>query len=436
VIVLTNPGTHQRIGAADGSRQDPLFGAAIPGLEARGLQPVLLATGIDHRSDEDWALIADDDRTLPQFLLLTRWARPEDADRSAAAVASVGAAIDGARSTPVDLDGLDVSGAFIEALGAAAARIVRTDVHMLARIERFLAEIDPSAILLAQEGIRTPWLMAGRAAGVPVVAVQHGVLYTGHPGYPNRRHRAICLPTTTCVYGPFERDVLLDLAYEPDEVVVTGSPRLDLDAAPDDPDVLAEERAAVRRELGVAEGDRLLLVSTMNLRFVQRSHFAHMLEAMFCAPLERVHLVFKQHPGERDDGPYRDLLVGLAHAAGYAPPPISVVKDIDLYRLLRAADAHLGLWSTVLTEAVVTGTPNLIAMTDRHTDLLGYVEAGVALPVRTPSDMLAALDDPVLPDAAARKTFLDRHFLAGDASGRIIDVLSTSIGARAPGVLA
>ena len=147
-----------------------------------------------------------------------------------------------------------------------------------------------------------------------------------------------------------------------------------------------------------------------------------------------MHIVFKQHPGERDEGPYRDLLLGLAKASGYPAPPISVVKDIDLYRLLRAADAHLGLLSTVLTEAVVTGTPNLIAMTDGHTDLLGYVQAGVARPVRTAAELLQALDASDAPDPAARQAFLDRHFLAGDASARIVDTVVASIASETPKV--
>jgi len=102
---------------------------------------------------------------------------------------------------------------------------------------------------------------------------------------------------------------------------------------------------------------------------------------------------------------------------------MSVVKDIDLYRLLRAADAHLGLLSTVLTEAVVVGTPNFIAMTDAHADLLGYVAAGVARPVRTPSELMAALDAGQPLDPAARQAFLDRHFLAGDATERVLQTV-------------
>jgi hypothetical protein len=136
--------------------------------------------------------------------------------------------------------------------------------------------------------------------------------------------------------------------------------------------------------------------------------------------LPNVHLVIKLHPGEPEDGIYRRLIDGVAAARGFEPPPISVVHRVDLYRLLAAADAHLGLYSTVITEAVVTGTPNLLAACVRPSDLLGYVEAGVATPVRDGGELLAALasaDSLTTPEA--RDAFLRDHFEPGSASRRI-----------------
>ena len=89
-------------------------------------------------------------------------------------------------------------------------------------------------------------------------------------------------------------------------------------------------------------------MSTLFHAFIRWSHLTNMLERLLGGPLPGVHVVFKLHPGETDEGPYRALLTGLATAGGYEPPPISVIRDIDLYRLLRAADAHLGMHSTVL----------------------------------------------------------------------------------------
>ena len=90
---------------------------------------------------------------------------------------------------------------------------------------------------------------------------------------------------------------------------------------------------------------------------MHRRFYWNSLDQLLDGPLPGVHLVFKQHPSERDDGGYRELVEGIARRAGVAAT--SIVRDIDLYTLLRAADAHLGLFSTVLTDAVAAGTANL-----------------------------------------------------------------------------
>jgi hypothetical protein len=116
---------------------------------------------------------------------------------------------------------------------------------------------------------------------------------------------------------------------------------------------------------------------------------------------------------------------------------MTVVKSIDLYRLLAAADAHLGSYSTVLTEATVIGTPNLLAAVDAGGDLLDYVDAGVAWPVRDGADLLRELDaaagarhDPAA--AAARETFIREHFLPGAAAPRIASDLTAWLARSGP----
>jgi RimJ/RimL family protein N-acetyltransferase len=295
-------------------------------------------------------------------------------------------------------------------------------LRQIPRVRRALEELRPGAILLTHEGIRTSWLVAARSVGIPTFAIQHGVIYPTHPGYAHPRDPRLLLPTRTFVFGDGERRVLLEHGgYRADEVVVSGSPRLDLDApAEDDPEARRAERAAVRRELGVAPTDRMLAVSTVFLEFSRRFYYAHLLDRLLGGPLPGVHVVLKLHPGETDEGPYREELAGLARARGYPPPKVTVVRDIDLYRLLRAADAHLGLNSTVLTDAVIVGTPNLISIAQAYRDPLGYIEAGVARPVRDIADLRTALDDPRPADPTERRAFVEAHFRPGDAAGRIV----------------
>jgi hypothetical protein len=435
IVVLTTPSTYQHV-YADGrhERRDPQLGSVIDSLGREGLPVVLIGFGLDPRRDDDWAKVEADDRLLPQSLMRTRWGDPGDDAQVAEVKKGVLDSL-GATATPLSAAGVDLSPALLSFLQTAVENVVSIDAYQWARIDRLLAELRPRAIVLAQEGVRTAWLAAAARAAVPTFAIQHGVLYRRHPGYPPARHPRLVLPTTTFVFGADERRVLLDLAYRPDEVVVSGSPRHDLDNGSDSDGGADGERSRIRGGLGVSPGQRLVVVSTVNLEFVRGSHLVHMIERLLGAPLPFVHVVFKQHPGETDPGPYRALLEGLAACGGYDPPPIDVVKEIDLYALLRAADAHVGLHSTVLTDAVAAGCLNLIAMVEPHADLLGYVAAGVARPVRSVDDVLEALDHGRPPDAETRQAFLDDHFQSGHAGSRIATWIREAVagGATATG---
>jgi hypothetical protein len=431
VLVLSYTRVSQVV-ATDGVGRlaDALLDSVVDRLGAAGLTPVRLGLGLQRGDPATEAAVLGDERLLPEWLLSTRWG---GGGPNAQAERSAARAVDDRLATVVVprllIAGVDLGPTLmVEARRSARAR-ASSHERQRPRIDALITEVRPAAILLTHEGLRMTWLAVAAARGIPTFAVQHGVIYPAHPGYRHPRHPGLVLPTRTFVHGPFERRTLLEAGgYGPDEVEVSGSPRLDLDhATQTDGTLAAVDRARVRSELRVADADRLLVVSTLFDEFIRWSHLTHMLERLLGGPLPRVHVTFKLHPGESDEGPYRALLEGLAAAGGYDPPPISVIRDIDLYRLLRAADAHLGLHSTVLTDAVVAGTPNLIATVDAHTDILGYVPARVARPVASVGELLEALDDPWQPDPGARQTFLDEHFRSGDASARIVEAIRQSV---------
>ena len=422
LVVLEH--TRQRVETADGPRDvNPYLSPVVDALRGTALEPIEI--DLKARVDDDtwWERLnaPDGARLLPSSAI---W-RAGEADGDAAGATETGSAepwVDVVRAirTPVIVQGVDLGPALVARVTELAARWMPSKTRAVTSIRALLRRLRPAGVLLADEYHRQDWLTAARAEGVPITAIQHGMIYRGHNGYVHReRPDSLALPDRTYVFGEWERDVLVDgSVYRDDEVRVSGSPRLDLVAAAPHPDA-----AALRAELGVRTGDRLVVLSGTYGPAYRRFHIPYALDRLLDRPWPNVHLVVKQHPGEKDRGPYEALVMGLATAGGFAPPPVTVVQHIDLYRLLRSADAHLGIHSTVLTEAVAVGTLNLLADTLASSDLLGYVEAGVAVPVRNGADFLAALDAPEAITPGARGAFLARHFREGRASERLRDEL-------------
>ena len=414
-----------------GSRQrlvDPYLDPVLERLRADEVRGLMIGLGLDHRRDADWELIADRYDLIPQSLMRSRWQAQATPGPAPASVLSTGLTL---ADAPLDIAGADLAPAILREVHRLATGSLASVARQVPSIEAALRELQPGAVLLTNEGHRAHWLRAAQLTGIPTFSIQHGLLYGDHPGYAFAPHPARMIPTRMFVFGDFERRILLEHAgYRPEEVIVSGSPRLTPAAGADAP-MAAEERRQVRRDLGVAEGDRMLVISTAP-GLVRRFHMAHMTERLLGGPLPRIHLVFKQHPGEADEGPYQHLIDGLAAAGGYDAPPMTVVRDADLYRLLRAADAHLGLRSTVLTDAVAVGTSNLIAAVQPASDILGYVAAGVATPVSNIEDVRDALDHPRAPDPGARRAFLENHFRPGDAVGRIATVVAGTVQEERP----
>jgi hypothetical protein len=419
ILVIESARAAQVVTTGDTDRiVEPYLGPVVQRLHERGATTTHVVLVSDHRVDAEWDLLATDERTLPQSAISLRFLPGDDepgivrADLSSDVMA-----------TPrIEVAGLDLGPSVLELARSYSTDWLDRQVRWTDRAEAFLRALRPRAVFLDREDSRLVWLTAARRLDIPVVAVQHGLIYPGHLGYSVPSTVGVTRPQLTCMFGTYERDVLLANGhYDPASVIVTGSPRAD----PGDPTWPASEaeRDAVRHELGVAQGDRMLVVSVVHNPVAGDIYSVEMVARLLGGPLPGIHVVFKLHPQETGRTPYEAVLRGLAEAGGYRPPALTSIRDIDLYRLLRAADAHLGLYSTVLTDAVVVGLPNLICSGQAFSDLLGYVPAGVAAPVTTIDELRAAMADPRPPDPARRASFLAVHFETGDASGRIADAV-------------
>ena len=434
LLVLMAASVAQAADLPEGSRLvDPFLEPVARACAGTRLDPVTLLLGVGPEDDTTWPSVEANPRCLPESALEAFWGRTDDVARARQDGAAVAAAVAALPLVPMTASGVDVSGLVRDRLARIERRRLPKTLTLGRRAARMMADLQPAALLLINEYNRREYVVAARSTGIPSFAVQHGIIYPGHVGYVLRRTPGVVRPTRTFVFGDYEADVLRRHGgYSEDEVEVTGAPRIAFVAGGLQSPIDPEQRDDVRRRLGVAPGDRLLVISTTHEPMHRRFYWANCLDVLLDGPLPGVHLVFKQHPSERDDGGYQALVDGIARRAGIAAPPTTVVRDIDLYTLLRAADAHLGLFSTVLTDAVAAGTPNLVATTQARQDLLGYVEAGVAVPVSTTAELREALRGCTPASPAARLRFLDQHMRPGDAPARIRDaILAATAGPHA-----
>lgn len=432
VVALAWPRAYQVVRRASGElRGDPYLARPLEHVAASESRVITVGLGMDHARDDDWAQIEAAPSLLPERFLAERGG-------PRAAVANLGflraatptsdaspaRAIASAAATPAMLGAVDLGPALARLVAPYGGRWLNRQRHVVRAAASTLDLLQPNAVFTDREASRTSWITAARRQGIRTVAVQHGMIYPGSPEYiPGARGRA--RPDVTCVFGEYERDILVSGGYPADAVVVTGSPR-PADDGPRDP----RERADVRRELGVADEDRLLLVSVAHNEIMGELHTFGALERVLGGPLDGIHVVIKLHPQDHAPPRHEAFLKDLAAGGGYAPPRISLVRDVDLYRLLRTADAHLGQYSTVLSDAVVAGTPNMIIVGAARADTLGYVDAGVATPVRTVDELRAFMANPVALDPEARSRFLARHFRPGDGAARVASVLLAGVGGQ------
>jgi len=302
-----------------------------------------------------------------------------------------------------------------------------------------VAAVHPAVVCLYAEssGWGRAALAACRAAGVPTVARQHGIVYPKYYPYRHDADESDCpRPDRTAVFGEAAGRLLRERGrYLPHTLVTTGSPKFD--------DLVRgareRDREAARRRLGVGAGERLVVVAS-RFHAIRRTHhaigtaFPELVRAVQSLP--GVHAVVKPHPAEAPD-PYRTA-VRQQQADRVAVLPAGA----DLVELLHAADVLVTVESLSAIEALVLGRP--VVVLNMPTHLRELVEQGVAVGVAAGEDPAPALRG-VLFEAEvvaglerARARYLSDFAMGvdGRATARIAALLrdTATASAKTPGV--
>lgn len=302
-------------------------------------------------------------------------------------------------------------------------------VRSFEEVSATLAAARPAVLCLYAEssGWGRAALAACRAAGVPTVAMQHGILYPGYYSYLHAEDEGDCpRPDRTAVFGEAARRFLVEEGrYAPGSLVVTGSPRFD---------ALVEassrwDRQALRARHGVGEDERLLVVAS-RFRPITETHeaigaeFPALVRAVEALP--GVRCLVKPHPAE-PASPYAQEVRRQASARVAVLP-----GSASLLELLHAADALVTVESLSAVEALVLGRPVVVLSMPSH--LRALVDAGAALGVVAGGDPAPALRSVLFDEETRRRLEAARQAYVSDvaqgvdggATARILDLVHAS----------
>jgi hypothetical protein len=275
-----------------------------------------------------------------------------------------------------------------------------------------LRAVRPAVVCLYAEssGWGRAAIAACRAAGVPTVAVQHGILYPTYFSYRHDADEKDCpVPDRTAVFGDAARRFLVEQGgYAPAALVTTGSPRFD--------QLLAEaqrlDREALRASLGVAANEPLFVVASRfrGIRETHRSIGRAFPSLVAAVEALGARAVVKPHPAEPATA-YEAVVTAARSTRVRVLPP-----SADLVSLLVAGDALVTVESLSAVEALVLGRP--VVLLDTPTNLQALVEQGVALGVPAGADPAGVLRRAVA-DAATRDALAAArgHYLSDVAMG-------------------
>lgn len=264
-----------------------------------------------------------------------------------------------------------------------------------------LRVVEPDVVITYAEagGWGRALMLEARRASVPTVGLQHGFMYRHWLNYQHEADELVArgsdagfpYPTHTLVFDRHAAESLETSGHLPAASIrITGSARLDELA--DRITRARGDRAGIRRELGLAHDDRLIVLAAKG------TEIAPHLPALFAAlrELPGVLLVIKAHPSETTEA-------YLGHRL--ATDRVEVAQPAsDLGRLLAAADALVTMNSTVAIDGLVLGVPAIVIGLPNN--LSPFVDAGVM--VGANGDAIRLGMESVLYDRPARQALIER----------------------------
>jgi len=288
-----------------------------------------------------------------------------------------------------------------------------------------------SAIVMINEygWMERSHLVAAKKEGIPVIAIQHGIIHPSHSGYiydvseiDGTINSPYCpIPDKIAVSGDYYYDLLTKVSsYPEDSIVVTGQPRYDILFHA--PNIYSKKK--ILEKYNINPNHKIILWTTQCHGLSDEENYKNC-ECLFktIQRINNVTLIVKQHP--RESKRYTRMIMKYVKKSNNV---LLIPKNSDTYELIYACDLLITKTSTTAMEAAALNKPVIVLDLSGTKDSTGYVKDGIAVGVYKSDDLELAIrnllcDDSIL--LANRKNYLKNHFyrIDGKSSSRVADLI-------------
>ncbi|MHA2247508.1 MAG: UDP-N-acetylglucosamine 2-epimerase [Candidatus Hodarchaeales archaeon] len=304
-------------------------------------------------------------------------------------------------------------------------------IRWKAQFTSLIAKMNPKAILFINEFFtfgKAITLSSREHENVYSYAIQHGFfteldIGADRPSKSQEGTLAYHLPVTpdkTCVYGPYYESLLLKVGFEKEKIYISGNPTYDSIK------ILVSEISSeeIINELDLS---KKIVVFGTQPDFFENAVGPIRSIINFGAEYPNFQLIIKVHPRE-DVEQY-----SMFHED--AEIPVHVIKDVNIFALLKICDFYLSQHSTTILDAIATNKPVGIVNFSNRPSSLRFLKSEAICELTNPK-MIEEIIPKILEDTDFRnkQITLQQKFLTdqaykidGRAAERIVNLVLNTI---------
>ena len=289
-------------------------------------------------------------------------------------------------------------------------------LYELLMAEKTIKKLKIKKCLVVGEGDRGRcFIAAGNKLNIDTYAVQHGIINETSSTYIiNSKYKELLVPRNTFVWGEKYKELLISHTnvYNKENVNVVGQVRTD--------DLVQNGYLKKSKKNGTLR----ILYATQYFRDLLEPATLMLFNALNLMK-EDYELIIKLHPVDLNFEFYEEM-VEKFHIKN-----CKIIKDGDLYELIKWSDLVVSVHSTVVVEAALMDKPSICMLLPKYNDAGGFVKEGVSFGVKDEHELLECMIKINIEDITLNhdmQKYIHENFykLDGKVTERIINIIVNS----------